>query len=118
MKITKLLILCAVLMGALQAIVGIAALAWAWPLFADPPFLSQGLTEEYSRVRQLLSSNSLETETLSALRLKLEWLFAQQIEGVVVGLALGAFLLVNGLVLFGLGARSWSLLRKHDDSYA
>ncbi|CAN7262263.1 hypothetical protein LJR143_001069 [Pseudoxanthomonas sp. LjRoot143] len=91
--------------GVLQLITGVAVLVWALPLFADPPFLSQGLVKEYHDIRQMLPRDDATLATLKGLRGKLEWLFLRQTEGAMLGMALGAFLLMCGSVL--VGAAGW-----------
>lgn len=91
----------ALCVGALQLVVGVAVLVWAWPLFADPPFLSQGLVKEYHDVRQMLPRDDATLATLKALRWRLGWLFLRQTEGVLVGMGVGAFLLMCGSALIG-----------------
>ena len=112
MHTTRPLIFYSVLAGVLQIVCGLAALAWAWPLFADPPFLGNGLTREYSAIRQLLADSSGASELLDGLRFKLQWLFQRQSEGVFIGLGLGFVLLLCGAVSMFLGARAWRLLRQ------
>ena len=100
------------LIGIVQIVVGALALTWAWPLFADPLFLGNGLTKEYSQVRSALSDNASLSETLSGLRLKLEWLFARHSEGVLAVMLLGATSIALGVVSVLLGFRSKAALRK------
>ena len=100
MHIARPLIFYSVLAGVLQIVCGLAALAWAWPLFVDPPFLGNGLTREYSAIRQLLAESSGATELLDGLRFKLQWLFQRQSEGVLIGLGLGFFCYVAQCLCF------------------
>jgi len=92
--------------GLFQVMVGVAALAWALPLFADPPFLGNGLTREYEALRKLLSGNPSAAGTLAALRWKREWLFWRKEEGVLASMAPGGILLACGLASLWVGARS------------
>lgn len=94
--------------GALQLVSGVAVLVWAWPLFADPPFLSQGLVKEYHDLRQMLPRDDATLATLKGLRWKLEWLFQRQTEGAILGTGMGAFLLMCGSVLVGTSCWSWT----------
>ncbi|MBA3930070.1 hypothetical protein J2X02_001764 [Pseudoxanthomonas japonensis] len=95
---SEFLVLC---IGVLQIVAGIIVLVWAWPLFADPPFLSQGLVKEYHDLRQMLPRDDATLATLKGLRWKLEWLFLQQTEGVFFGMASGALLVMCGSALVG-----------------
>ncbi len=85
--------------GVLQLVVGVLVLTWAWPLFADPPFLSQGLVKEYHEVRQMLPRDDATLTTLQGLRWKLHWLFYKHEQGVLLGMGVGFFLLACGTAL-------------------
>jgi type IV secretory pathway TraG/TraD family ATPase VirD4 len=106
------------LIGIGQIVVGALALVWAWPLFADPPFLGNGLTREYSQVRSALLDNPSFSEPLSELRSKLQWLFARHSEGVLVAMLLGAISVALGFVSVLLGFRSKAALRKVRGAHA
>ena len=106
MKVDKSLTTFLFAVGTMQIIAGLLAIVWAWPQFADPPFLHNGLTHEYSELRGLLSSTASAAEPLLALRSKLEWLFQQHINSLLLVLALGSTLAASGLVSLLLAARS------------
>ncbi|WP_202839237.1 hypothetical protein [Luteimonas saliphila] len=106
------------LIGIGQIVVGALALIWAWPLFADPPFLGNGLTKEYFQVRSALLENASLSETLTELRSKLEWLFARHSEGVLAVMLLGATSLTLGVVSVLLGLRSKAALHKVRGAHA
>ncbi|WP_148040947.1 hypothetical protein [Montanilutibacter psychrotolerans] len=84
-------------LAAFQLLLGGAAVAWAWPLFADPPFLGQGLISEYSELRRLNPGNGAVLEKLSAIRGKLVWLFEHHGEGLIVSLGTGFGLIFCGV---------------------
>ncbi|MBD9468101.1 hypothetical protein [Pseudoxanthomonas sp. PXM01] len=96
--------------GVLQLITGVAVLVWALPLFADPPFLSQGLVKEYHDIRQMLPRDDATLATLKGLRGKLEWLFLRQTEAAIYGVGMGALLLGCGSAL--IGAAWWPRLAR------
>lgn len=105
----KPVVLCLLLLGALQIAAGFASLSWAWPLFGDPPFMQGGVMRTYGDVRMLMPDDASATKVLSSLRFKLEYLYSRHAEGVLVGLALGAALLAFGaatLVVAGRAART------------
>ncbi len=118
MAVSKYLTWYLLLVGAAQIVVGACALAWAWPLFADPPFLGNGLISEYSQVRAMLPDSPATKETLSTLRVKLDWLFNHHSEGVAVAISLGTVLFVSGLVSVLIGFRSMAALRKQRGAHA
>jgi hypothetical protein len=107
MKAARIPSYLAMLVGSVQMVCGVAVWSWAWPLFADPPFLRNGLIREYSILRTLLKNEAVAAEPLSALHQKLEYLFARQNEGILLGLASGACLIFCGFVLlvFGIWTR-------------
>ena len=83
----------------MQLFAGAAALLWAWPLFADPPFLSNGATQEISRLRSINAENSHALDLLTTQREKISWLFEHHSEGVLIALVAGSCLVFCGATL-------------------
>ena len=104
---TRSIFIAQLLVASLQVIAGLIAIGWAAPIFADPPFLANGLVREYSTLSAMLADNDLASEPLSDLRSKLNWLFHSLHDGVLVVLIAGAALVISGLAQAGLSASSW-----------
>ena len=104
--------------GISQIVFGAAALTWAWPLIAGPPFLGNGLTQEYSQVRSAISDNASLSDALVGLRSKLEWLFARYSEGILAAMILGILSVAFGSASALLGIHSMAALRKDRGAHA
>ena len=85
-------------MATLQLLLGGGALIWAWPLFADPPFLRTSLVRELSQLRSINAENGVAIDLLSAQREKLNFLFEHYSEGTAVALIAGACLVFCGIL--------------------
>ncbi|TNJ32647.1 hypothetical protein [Arenimonas terrae] len=85
------------IIAALQVVVGCISFIWAIPLFADPPFLGNGLVREHGKLRRLLEGNEQALQPLQDLHAKLWWLFDNHMDGVLVALVAGIALIVSGV---------------------
>ena len=83
----------------MQFFAGAVAFHWAWPLFADPPFLSNGATQEISRLRSINAGNAHALDLLTIQREKISWLFEHHSEGVLIALVAGLCLVFCGAAL-------------------
>ena len=86
-----------VALGLAQIAVSVAILAWALPLFFDPPVLGNGVRDSARQIAKL-AVNSPDAYRLVRGAEALQWLFARHVEAVVVSLATAAFLLISGIL--------------------
>jgi len=101
-RISALFQLC---IGLLQLGAGAGILLWAWPLFADPPFLGHGLERMFASVSDLLRGNPAASKPLSTLRDAVFWLFERNVEGELIGLFAGFLLVLSGIASLVLALR-------------
>lgn len=85
------------IIASLQVVAGGVSLAWAMPLFVDPPFLGNGLVREHNMLRRLLEGNEQAVEPLKDLHGKLWWLFNNHMDGAQVAMVAGMALVASGL---------------------
>ncbi|RYG96235.1 MAG: hypothetical protein EON58_12520 [Alphaproteobacteria bacterium] len=89
-------------LASLQAISAIVLMAWAFPLFADPPLLANGVSHRAYELDQLLASTSAPSPVLKGMAEHYRWLFWRHMEGVEATLGAAVALLGSSAVTFAI----------------
>lgn len=89
-------------LAVLQALSAAVLLAWAWPLFADPPLLLNGVRSRARALEALVTSAADAPRLLDGMSTHYVWLFWRHAEGVQAALVAAAALSASALVTLAL----------------